>query len=210
MRVTVFGATGGTGRQVVRRALAAGHEVTAVVRGGSRLEVADHALLRVVTADPMDPAAAEGAVRGGDAVVSALGPRGRAATTVCSDGARSITAGMRAAGVGRLVVVTASGPVVDEGDGPFSRALVKPILARYLRGPFADFPRTEGIVRASGLDWTVLRPPRLTDGRSRPYRSAVDRNVRGGFTLARTDLARAVLAALADPTTIGHTVGLGY
>lgn len=117
---------------------------------------------------------------------------------------------MHAAGTRRLVVVTASGHIVDEGDGPFTRAVVKPMLRRYLREGFADFARTDDAVRTSGLDWTIMRPSRLTDGRPRPYRTAVDRNVRGGITIARTDLARAVLAALADPATAGHTIGLGY
>ncbi|NUR87128.1 MAG: NAD(P)H-binding protein, partial [Nonomuraea sp.] len=94
--------------------------------------------------------------------------------------------------------------------GPASRLLVKPMLRRFLREGFADFARTDEAVRASGLDWTIMRPPRLTDGARRAYRTAVDRNVRGGVTIARADLADAVLAALADPATIGHSVSLGY
>ena len=209
MRITVFGATGGTGRQVVRQALDAGHQVTAVVRNAAGL-IEQHPALDVVTADVMDPDAITPAVKGADAVVSALGPRSREETTVCSSGARAIVAAMHAAGTRRLVVVTASGHVVDEGDGPVTRAVVKPLLRRYLRGSFADFARTDRIVKDSGLDWTIMRPPRLTDGRSRPYRTAIDRNVRGGFTIARADLARAILVALADRAAIGHSIALGY
>ncbi|SHL31066.1 Putative NADH-flavin reductase [Pseudonocardia thermophila] len=209
MRITVFGATGGTGRQVVRQALDAGHQVTAVVRNAAGL-IEQHPALDVVTADVMDPDAITPAVKGADAVVSALGPRSREETTVCSSGARAIVAAMHAAGTRRLVVVTASGHVVDEGDGPVTRAVVKPLLRRYLRGSFADFARTDRIVQDSGLDWTIMRPPRLTDGRSRPYRTAIDRNVRGGFTIARADLARAILVALADRAAIGHSIALGY
>ncbi|MGW5668720.1 NAD(P)H-binding protein [Micromonospora sp. NPDC003776] len=87
---------------------------------------------------------------------------------------------------------------------------VKPILRRYLREGFADFARTEQAVRDSDLDWTIMRPPRLTDGKHRPYRTAIDRNVRGGITIARVDLALAILAALDNPTTAGHTISLGY
>ncbi|WP_418958283.1 NAD(P)-dependent oxidoreductase [Streptomyces tritici] len=210
MRITVFGATGGTGEHLVRLALEAGHHVTAVVRDPARVRQAGHPALDVVRADVMDPAAITEAVTGRDGVVSALGPRGTGETTVCSDGARSIITALRAAGGRRLVVVTASGHVVDEGDGPFTRSVVKPVVGRFLRHAFADFVRTEAAVRASGLDWTLMRPPRLTDGRPRAYRTATDRNVRGGHFLSRADLARASLDALANPRTVGHTVGLGY
>ncbi|MFD0468757.1 NAD(P)-dependent oxidoreductase [Nonomuraea thailandensis] len=158
----------------------------------------------------MRPEAIEASVAGRDAVISALGPRGRGAGQVCAEGAHSIAAAMRAARARRLVVVTAGGHVVDAGDDLLNRVLVKPLLRRFLREGFADFARTEEIVRGSGLDWTIMRPPRLTDGARRPYRSAVDRNVRGGITIARADLAHAILAALDDPATAGHTISVGY
>ncbi|MFC3979144.1 NAD(P)-dependent oxidoreductase [Streptosporangium jomthongense] len=213
MKLTVFGATGGTGRHVVEQALAAGHHVTAVVRDPARLTSTGHPRLEPVVADVMDTAAPEAvvaAVTGGDAVISALGPRPGGGGSVCADGARAIIAAMRAAGTRRLVVVTASGHIVDSGDGPVSRLLVKPMLQRLLREGFADFVRTDDAVRASGLDWTIMRPPRLTDGRRKPYRTAVDVNVRGGILISRADLADAILATLAVPETVGHTVSLGY
>ncbi|SEG77683.1 Putative NADH-flavin reductase [Nonomuraea solani] len=206
MEITVFGATRGTGRHVVEQALAAGHHVTAVVRR----RLPDVPGLDQVVADVMDPRAIEEALTGRDAAVSALGPRGRGAGSVCADGARSIITAMRETGLRRLVVVTASGHVVDAGDGPLNRAVVKPLLGLFLREGFADFARTEEAVRASGLDWTIMRPPRLTDGERRPYRTAVDENVRRGITIARADLADAILATLDDEATIGHTVSVGY
>ncbi|GAA2208482.1 SDR family oxidoreductase [Nonomuraea monospora] len=211
MKITVFGATGGTGRHVVEQALDAGHHVTAVVRDpAARLPRSGDPRLDPVIADVMRPGAIEACVSGRDAVVSALGPRGRGGGQVCAQGAQSIITAMRATGARRLIVVTASGHVVDEGDDLLNRALVKPLLRRFLREGFADFARTEELVRASGLDWTIMRPPRLTDGARRPYRTALDRNVRGGITIARADLAHAVLAALDDPATAGHTISLGY
>src|ERR687888_521474 len=143
MHVTVFGATGGTGQHVVRQALAAGHHVTAVVRDPARLDQTEHSRLKPVIADAMDPDAIAATVSGQDAVVSALGPRTRADASVCADGARAIITAMRASGARRLVVVTASGHVVDAGDGPVTRTVVKPLLRRYLREGFADFARAE-------------------------------------------------------------------
>jgi putative NADH-flavin reductase len=211
MKLTVFGATGGTGQHLLDQALAAGHHLTAVVRDPSRSPQAGHPQLETIVADVMDAQAIMSSVTGRDAVVSALGPRpGSEGGSVCADGARAIITAMRAAGTRRLIVVTASGHIVDQGDGPASRLVVKPLLRRFLREGFADFARTDEAVSSSGLDWTIMRPPRLTDGARRSYRTALDRNVRGGITISRADLADAILAALADPATIGHSISLGY
>ncbi|MEN3310412.1 MAG: hypothetical protein V7603_6614 [Micromonosporaceae bacterium] len=210
MRITILGATGGTGRHLVTQALDAGHEVTAVVRDPTRLP-ATGPRLTVVRADVLDPDDITGAVDGADAVVSALGPRPGTPATVCAGGIRSIVRAMEKTGVRRLVAVSASGPYPDAGDGAFTRYLVKPVLQRVLRESFADLRRMEESIRASQLDWTIMRPPRLTDkpatGR---YRTAVDVNVRGAMVVSRADLAAAILHSLGDPATIGHSVAVGY
>ncbi|MEU5866975.1 NAD(P)H-binding protein [Nonomuraea sp. NPDC047529] len=210
MKLALFGATGGTGQQLLDQALAAGHHVTAIVRDPTRLRRPDRPGLDVVTAELTDANAIGAGVTGQDAVVSTLGPRPGAGGSVCADGARAIMTAMRATATRRLIVVTAGGHIVDEGDGPLNRALVKPLLRRLLREGFADFARTDEAVLSSGLDWTIMRPPRLTDGERRPYRTAIDRNVRRGITIARADLAHAILAALAEPATVGHSISLGY
>jgi len=206
MKITVFGATGGTGLHLVRQAREAGHSVTAVVRSAAEFPAG----VEVVRADVMDPAAIEQAVTGRDAVVSALGHRPGHDEPVCAPAAASIIKAMRATGTRRLVVVTAAGHVTDSHDTFLIAKIVKPLLRRFLRAAFTDFAATEEIVRTSGLDWTIMWPPRLTNGRARPYRAAVDHTVRGGGTISRTDLATATLAAATDPATIGHAVAIGY
>src|SRR5699024_10858041 len=109
MKLTVFGATGGTGQQIVRQALRAGHEITAVVRDPARLGLEPGENLDVVTADVLDPASIAPAISGRDAVLSTLGPRGRAPSRVCRDSARGIAAAMHDSGVRRLLVVSNSG-----------------------------------------------------------------------------------------------------
>lgn len=208
MRVTVLGATGGVGTQVCRQALDAGHEVVAVVRDRSRLAVPDHDRLRVVVTGRLDAEAVRPAVDGADAVVSALGARTRGPTRVCTDGAAAAVEAMRATGVRRIVAVSASGAYVDDGDGAFSRWLVKPLLDRVFREGYRDTRRADDLLRASDRDWTLIRPPRLLNRPRRAYRSALDRNV--GSRVGRADVADAILAALADPATVGHTVGIGY
>jgi putative NADH-flavin reductase len=209
MLLTVFGATGGTGTQVVRQGLAAGHEVAAVVRDPSRLALPGQPGLRIVRADVMDPDAIVPAVEGAGAVVSALGTHGRGPTSVCTDGVRAILQAMGKADVRRLVVVSAAGAFSDQGDSTLARLVVKPLLQRVLREGFADIRRMEDAVRASDSDWTIMRPPRLTNGPRRGrYRTETARNA--GAMISRADLADAILTAVSDPEATGRTLRVGY
>jgi putative NADH-flavin reductase len=208
MNITVFGATGGTGRHVVAQALDAGHQVTAVVRDAARLAVPARAGLTVFTAPPDDRAAVRQAVADADAVVDALGVRVTGPTTFRADTARVVTAAMRDAGVRRLVAVSASGAHTT-GDSLPIRLLVKPVLGQFLRHQFADMLAMEEVVRASGLDWTIVLPPQLTD---RPatgrIRRRVGGNVRGSYTMTREDLATAVLQAITDVEVRGTALSV--
>ena len=204
MRIVVFGASGGTGREVVAQALAEGDEVVAVARAGSVVPPG----AEVVRADFDEDGVIEDAVRGADIVVSALGTRGRGPTSVCTDGMGAAIAAMRRTGVRRLLVVSAAG-LPGEGDDALLRWLVKPILQRVLRHHYADLRRMEELVRASGLDWTIVRPPQLTDGpRTDRYRRALDRHLAGGRRVARADVATEILRAAADRDTVGHLVAI--
>ncbi|MQA02088.1 MAG: NAD(P)H-binding protein [Streptosporangiales bacterium] len=207
MRTAVFGATGGVGSQLVEQATNAGREVTAVVRDASKL--AARPGLTVVPADVMQPAAIAPAIADSDAVVSALGSRGmRTPSSICTDGATSIVRAMHDTGVHRLVVVSASG-LAHGGDGPLVRLLVKPILGAVLKHPFADMRAMEDVVRDSGLDWTIVRPPQLTDGpRTGTYHSRVALNVRGSYRISRADVADCLLRCLTQHGPIGAPVSI--
>jgi putative NADH-flavin reductase len=209
MKLTVFGATGATGTQVTEQALAAGHEVTAVVRRQSRLAIPAHPLLRVVTADVMDADSIMSAVAGSDAVVTTIGPRGTGPTTVIQDSVRAIIAAMHKAGSRRLLMLSGS-ITADEGESLYLRYLIKPVARRtFLRHVCADMRAGESQVRASGLDWTIVRPPALT---SKPasghYRTAVDRNLPHGFRVTRADLAACVLALVDDQASLRRHIGV--
>ncbi|MFB9839251.1 NAD(P)-dependent oxidoreductase [Actinoallomurus acaciae] len=212
MKLTIFGATGRTGIQLVRQALEEGHDVTAVVRDPARLDVPACERLRVVTADVTDPAAVAPAVEGADAVLSALGPRGRGPTTICYDGVRAAIEAMGKAGVRRLVVCSAAGAFADAGDGLFTRYVVKPlILNPLLRDGFEDMRRCEREVRDSGLEWTHVRAPQLLDKEATGrYRTATDINLRGGRSISRADLAACMLGVIGDDDSIRHHVSVAY
>jgi putative NADH-flavin reductase len=209
MRLTIFGATGGTGSSLTEQALAAGHEVIAVVRDPARLTGPAHPLLRVVTADVLDPDSIAPAVTDADAVLTAVGPRGTGPTTVIAGSNRAIVTAMQKAGPRRLLTLSGS-IVADQGDSPYLRYLLKPVARRtFLRHVCADMRQGEAVIEASDLDWTIVRPPALT---SRPatgsYRLAIDSNLPHGLRIGRADLAACMLALIEDRATICAHVGV--
>ncbi|MEV5322876.1 SDR family oxidoreductase [Nonomuraea sp. NPDC052634] len=209
MKITVFGATGGSGIQLVRQGLDRGHEVTAVVRDPARLPAELRERADVVVADVMDPDAVTPAVAGRDAVLSAMGPRGNGPTTVCSGSIRSILTAMERAGARRLLMVSAAGLESDAGDGLVTRYVLKPIVQRVFRHSYADLARAERLLRDSDTDWTIVRPARLTDAAAPGrYRTARDLSVRGGHTTTRADLADCMLTLIDDRTSVGHVVSV--
>jgi putative NADH-flavin reductase len=224
MRLVVFGATGGVGGHLLRQSLDAGHEVTAVVRDPSRLP---HTAARVVRADLLapDPAVLRDALDGAGAVLSGLGARtaAEARAGIARRGTRAIVDAMRAAGVRRIVVVSAASvgtvpspgrrhpPKHNPGDGFFMRHLAAPLAKRAFRHQYADLALMEDVLRDSDLDWTVARPPRLLGGRATGrYRVAYDRNVRGGMFIRRSDVAHLMLATLTRPETVHHALAVAY
>jgi putative NADH-flavin reductase len=204
LRLAVLGSTGGVGRLVVRQAVERGHHVVAVLRERAA-EPAEWAGadVRAVRADVLDPQALSAALKGTDAVLSAIGSRGgRAPTTVCADAAGALIPAMAAAGVARLVVVSTSG-LPAPGDDPIMRWLAKPVLRRVLKHPWADMARMEELVRSSPLDWTIVRPTRLIDGpRTGRARVATGSNPPNGWTVSRSDVAAQLLACLDDEITV--------
>jgi uncharacterized protein YbjT (DUF2867 family) len=212
MKIVVFGANGGVGRRVAEQLLAAGHSVTAVVRDASRLAVQDPDIRVVEIADLQDPLNLVPALRGADAVVSGVGPHSTKDGPIASRVTASILAAMQKAGVRRLVTVSAApvGPVPHD-ESLFGRLILQPLARIFLRPVFEDLGRMETDMRASGLDWTAVRPPRLTDGPlTGQYRARIGESVPRGYLISRADTAHAICAALANAATFGQPVGVAY
>ncbi|MGH3841310.1 MAG: NAD(P)-dependent oxidoreductase [Pseudonocardiaceae bacterium] len=210
MQLTIFGGTGGTGGQLIRAALDAGHTVIAPARDPSKIR-ASHPKLRTIRADVLDPLSLNGTMDGTDAVVSALGTRSKEPTTVYSTGVANIIDTMRRAGVRRFIGVTAL-PVTPRTEvSLLERLVVYPILYRFFGEGYVDMARMEQLLRASGVDWTVVRPPMLTD---RPatgsYRTSVNHHLQRGRTISRADLAAAILRLIEDPDAVRTTVDVAY
>ncbi|PYC65906.1 epimerase [Streptomyces tateyamensis] len=209
MKLTVLGATGGIGKQLVSHALADGHQVTAVVRDPARLPIG-HDRLTVVRGNALDPDSLAEAVAGSGAVLSGIGQAGRHdPVKPASTSARAAIRAMADAGVRRILVVSAA-PLnrAGTGDSLPTRLIAAPLLWAILREVYLDLEEMERALRASGLDYTLVRPPKLTDKPGTGhYRHAVEASP-GGFRIARADVARAMLDFVTDPATYAHAVGV--
>jgi nucleoside-diphosphate-sugar epimerase len=164
--VLIIGASRGIGLETVRCALAAGHRVRALARGASAIDIA-HAHLERIAADALDRAAVTAALEGADAVVETLGaPRDIGTvlrgTRLFSAATRLLVDAMRERGVRRLVAVTGIGAGDSRGHGGLLYdAVAFPLLLKRI---YDDKDMQEQMIRASGLDWTIVRPGLLRDG----------------------------------------------
>jgi len=211
MKVSVFGSTGATGRLAVESALAAGHDVTAFVREPERMTLA-HPHLAIVKGDVMDAASVVPAVVEADAIICALGPipqtrqdrhRRQVGVPVCSEGTRNILAAMHE-GRGRLIVQSS----VSIGDSYLTGGFGAGFLVRMaLREVMADKEEQEAIVRASGCDWTIVRPATLTFKPARgKLKVGTDLKWYVTSTATRADVANYMVGILADPATFRKAI----
>jgi uncharacterized protein YbjT (DUF2867 family) len=194
-KILVLGATGGTGRQIVRQALARGYEVTALVRSPEKAR--DLAGAKLVVGDARDEATLREALKGQDAVVSALGTPVSPfrEVTLLSAATRALVGAMKAEQVSRLVCITGMGAGDSAGHGgPLFDRLIFPLLLRKI---YADKDRQEAIIRDSGLDWIVVRPAVLNDKPGRgTVRTLTDLAGFHGGAVSREDVAGFVLDQL--------------
>ena len=199
MRVLILGATGGTGMEIVRQTIVRGHSVTAFVRSPEKLGSYKD-LITVKQGSPLDSSALGAVAVGHDAVLSAFGPRVPIALSdqhLLRDFAAALSQGLRQAGVKRVILESAA--------FLFKDALMPPA---YLLGKLffptvvADAMDMETIIRERELDWTLLRPPKLTDAKhTGQYRVREGHLPRFGFSISRANVADCFLRLLEDTST---------
>jgi len=207
MKIVIFGAAGGIGRPTVEQALEAGHWVTAVVRRPEALPIM-HKHLTLFKGDAMDTAAVAKAVEGQDAVISTLGVHDNKPTTLYSQGVTNMLKAMQGTGVRRLMCISATGL---EPGVPIQRILAKPILWIVFKNMYTDLVRMETAVSASDLDWTIVRPPQLTDKpRTGNYRIAINQHLPGCWSISRADNADYLVTHVNDKAAYKGLVEIGY
>ena len=210
MQITVLGATGTVGRVIVDQALAAGHDVVALVRDAARLDPAHatHPDLEVVTGDATDHHDVVRAVKGADAVVVALGA-GRAAG-IREAGTRTAVSAMTEAGVDRLVVVSTIGAGDSRGNLDF--VWKRLMFGLLLRKAYADHQQQERVVTSSGLAWTLVRPSAYTDGpRTGDYRHGFGPDATGlRLKVSRADVADLVLRVVTEDSYVRSAAAVSY
>jgi len=199
MKLFVIGATGRTGQEVVKQALARGHDVTAFVRSPEAINLRNERL-STVRGNPVDEVQLFKAMQNHNAVVSTLGPREVfKPSSMLHDSALATTRAMNRSGVKRLVVLSAAAhfPGIPNRIASF-------IMRNHMRDSLA----MEEIVKASGLDWTIARPPRLTQEGYSTYRSREGAAPKMGFTLARKAVAAFILDAIEQKKHLQKIVGI--
>jgi putative NADH-flavin reductase len=199
MKLFVIGATGRTGLDIVHQSLARGHHVTAFVRSPESITLRNDRLT-VLKGNVTDENQLFNAMRSHGAVLSALGPRKVfKPSSLLRDSALATTRAMKRSGVKRLVVLSAAAhfPGIPNRIASF-------IMRKHMRDSLA----MEEIVQGSGLDWTIARPPRLTQEAYTAYRSREDAAPKMGFTLSRKAVAAFMLDAIEQKKHFHKIVGI--
>jgi putative NADH-flavin reductase len=207
MKVAIFGATGSVGRELVKQAIEAGHTVTALVRDPAKMRF-DDGSVRLIQGDVLDLAAVEQAVQGQDAVVCVLGA-GRKGF-IRAEGTKNIIRAMEKMDVRRLICQSTLGVGDSSGNLNFWWKYI--MFGLLLRPAYADHVRQEELVKASSLDWTIVRPAAFTDGyRTGEYRHGFSADDKAAtLKISRADVADFLLKQLTDDTYLRKTPALSY
>jgi putative NADH-flavin reductase len=206
MKFVVLGTTGGIGLEIVRQAIEHGHGVTAFVRTPDRLKTFGDRI-GVIQGDLLSSAELEGVLGGHDAVLSGFGPRvpiSKADANLLCHFAAALTSAMMHAGVRRVVIVSVA--------FLFKDSIIPPayLIGRlFFRDLVADASEMEHVITKSGLDWTIVRPPELTDKpRTGAYRVREGHLPRFGFTISRADVADFMIKAVENHVSSRKIVGV--
>lgn len=212
--ILIIGANGGIGRQAVELALAAGHQVTAVLRTPANLPLT-HPLLQKVQGDVMSPETFEQAMVNQHVVISALGVKGGMLgdkpTILYSQGNVNILRLMHKHHVRRAYFISASAVEISPVMPFMARFAAKYIVQKLLRYMYADLREMERFVKSSGLDWTIIRPPRLTN---KPvtgnYRFSANSFLKNSLSISRADVAHFMINNISNKEIYQAIVEIGY
>lgn len=210
MKLLIIGGTGGTGKELIKQALEQGHSLTALVRNPEKIKTA-HPNLSLIKGNVLDPDKVQEAVTGQDAVLSALGhKRFFIKTRILSEGTKNIIDAMEKQNVMRFICITSLG--INDSRfklGLYYTLFVIPVIVFFY---FWDKSKQEKLIQSSSLDWTIVRPGQLFDGKKRGmYKHGT--NV-GNYILtkliSRADVAHFILSQLSDTSYLRKAPGVAY
>jgi putative NADH-flavin reductase len=204
MNILIVGATRGIGRQLLEQALASGHAVTALVRNPQRLAI-QHERLKVIKGDILDSDSVARAMTGQEAVCCTIGVKAPwIRITVFSEGTKNLLQAMNKTGVKRLICVTGIGAGDSKGHGGFLYDYI--FLPLLLKPIYADKDRQESLIKASNVDWTIVRPGFLTNGPlTKNYRKLTDMTEVTAGWISRADIAHFILEELESKQYLKQT-----
>lgn len=205
MNIALFGATGGTGKAIIAQALEQGHTITALVRDPQKLSSTDQRVT-IIKGDVLNPNDVSKVLQGSDVVVVALGVKPPSKAQVVGPGTKNIIEAMKAHKVQRLVVESAM--FMDDVVRKDS-LLIALVTKTFMKGPHADKLVQESAVRASGLEWVIVRPVGLSNGpKTGAYSVGEKLKLKGMFpTISRADVADCMLKQLQSDANL-HTAVL--
>lgn len=204
MKLTIFGATGGTGLQVIDQAVQAGHDVTALARDPAKL-AAWQDKIRIITGNVLEVQDVAKALEQAEGVICALGTTGNNPKDVVSKGTQNIISAMQAQGIRRLIAVTSLGAGDSKDQVPLA---FKILMNTVLKNVMADKDMQESLLRASGLEWTIVRPGGLTNGpRTGHYKTGTDKSIKAG-QVSRADVADFILNELTKTQFLHQAVAI--
>lgn len=210
-KMIVFGATGGTGKELVKQALHQGYNVIAIVREPSAFTMA-HPLLTLIKGDVLTFPYFEEHLANVDVVISCLGTgKDLKETRVYSQGIQNILSAMENKGVGRLLCISAIALDTNKNMGFLIRFITTAILQKILKHVYSDMRMMEDLVEKSTIDWTIFRPPMLKDKPlSGIYRIAIGTHLTCPFSISRADLANGLLKSISNVQTFKTKVEIAY
>lgn len=210
LNITVLGANGGIGNQVVLQALEAGHKVTAILRTPGKLKIT-HPNLQIVQGDILKPDALDQHLENRDVVISAIGKNSLKKTTLYSQGNRNLICAIKKAGTSRAFFISASGLEINPTHSILVKFATKFILQPLLKNMYADLWLMEKIIKESNIEWTIMRPPKLLDSPvTGNYRTTTGGFLDNGLKISRADVAHFIVHNLTNETIIRETVEIAY
>jgi len=196
-KIIIFGASGRTGKQVVREAFNAGYEVTVVV-SNTKDYIFNDTQIKIIKGDVFKPETFESALYGKDAVISCLG-------------ITNIMLSMQKAGVNRLICLSSRAVDIPENAPLITKFIVNHILRRFFNYFFADMKLMENILCDSNLNWTLIRSPRLLNGlKTGNYRTSINEYLTNPTSLSHKDLADYIIYYMDDEKIFKSRVEISY